>query len=29
MPLAALDVLTNFLGTEDDFEDVDESGEEA
>lgn len=29
MPLAALDVLTNFLGIEDDFEDVDESGEEA
>ncbi|MCC6601908.1 MAG: 50S ribosomal protein L4 [Anaerolineae bacterium] len=29
MPLAALDVLTNFLGTEDDFENVDESGEEA
>lgn len=29
MPLAALDVITNFLGTEDDFEDVDESGEEA
>lgn len=29
LPLAALDVLTNFLGTEDDFEDVDESGEEA
>lgn len=29
MPLAALDVITNFLGTDDDFEDVDESGEEA
>jgi large subunit ribosomal protein L4 len=29
MPLAALDVLTNFLGSEDeDFEEVDESGEE-
>ena len=29
IPLAALDVITNFLGIEDDFEDVDESGEEA
>ena len=30
MPLAALDVITNFLGTEDDFEDGDdETGEEA
>ncbi len=29
MPLAVLDVLTNFLGIEDDFEDIDESGEEA
>ncbi len=29
MPLAALDVITNFLGIEDEFEDIDESGEEA
>ena len=29
MPLAALDVLTNILGTDDEIEDVDESGEEA
>ncbi len=29
IPLAALDVITNFLGIEDDFEDIDESGEEA
>jgi large subunit ribosomal protein L4 len=29
MPLAALDVITNFLGVEDEFEDIDESGEEA
>jgi large subunit ribosomal protein L4 len=29
MPLAALDVITNFLGIEDEFEEIDESGEEA
>ena len=30
MPLAALDVITNFLGLEDeDFEEIEESGEEA
>jgi large subunit ribosomal protein L4 len=29
MPLAALDVITNFLGVEDEFEEIDESGEEA